>query len=57
MSDGGAEVGIHGGVGGALSGDDNVLGESGIRLLKTKGFSIMVFTKQSKWFTRLWKLG
>ena len=27
MSDGGAEVGIHGGVGGAVSGDDHVLGE------------------------------
>ena len=27
MSDGGAEVGIHGGVGGAVSGDDDVLGE------------------------------
>ena len=27
MSGGGAEVGIHGGVGGAVSGDDDVLGE------------------------------
>jgi hypothetical protein len=27
MSGGGAEVGIHGGVGGALSGNDNVIGE------------------------------
>ena len=27
MPDGGAEVGIHGGVGGAVSGDDSVLGE------------------------------
>ena len=27
LSGGGAEVGIHGGVGGAVSGDDDVLGE------------------------------